>query len=966
MRVLSSDFLKAGFSGFVLALILGVTIPVGAQVRQAEVAGTVTDESGAVLPGVTVTATHVATAQVRTTVTDGGGRYLLTALPVGTYTIGAELQGFRRMLFSDYRLQIGDSARLDIKMSVASLEEVVTVSGESPLVDTTKSDLSGRIDQTQMEELPLAGRNWLNFATLAPGVKSDGRGGQPTAGVGGVQQSKVYVDGGQIQNLSTVAIDLEISKEIVGEFEVITNRFDAVMGRAGTAVVNAVTKSGTDSMRGLAFLALRDDALNAADFFTKKVEPFRSLQYGLTAGGPIRRGQTHYFGSYERQAEPRTLSANTGIAIFDQPIESTDTRNLSFGRLDHSLTPNHRATFRFNRFDRLVPHQNVGGSVSISSAVTSDFETSRFNFGLSSVFGQRFVNQFALTYLKSERLFNRFSGPPDQQTFGLAPSVDNRHTFPSITIGAIPNVGNEYPSFWHFRNDASFVFEWRGQHRLKFGGEWNHQYISGTFANNNNGTFFYNQDPPNLATCCPGGDQSTWDKSQFPVPTRYTQGLGDFFYDAPNDIYAAYIQNDWTVHPRLTLNLGLRYDLETGSLDHTTEGTIVQPRKNDVNNLQPRLGFAWDVTGNGVTVIRGGGGVYYDQVHLNLTFNQRRAATLRQVSVTMFNPSGDPAFAASPLRGQVYDDFIRGAGAVNMTRFADDAEQPHVFTGSIGVARQLTSNMALSVDYVAQGTDSFLVARDTNLFCCLPDGNARPIQSGTYPELGGFIQGAGRPDPRFNAITTYFFDGKSRYHGLQIALNKRMSQSYQFGVSYLWSKNMDTGSPNNVFNTAEDYGRAATDQPHRLVANVVSRVPGGFNVAGVLHTASGLARGASTGGIDINGDGTAGGDRPTCGLDPRFSQACTFLGVAAGERIPRNPWRSDAIFRVDFRLSRPLVVRGVRVDPSLEVFNLLNRENDDPVAYNTNLVSSQFGNPGRSSALPYQARQAQLAFRVEF
>ncbi|CAN5680262.1 TonB-dependent receptor [soil metagenome] len=966
MRVLTRGTLTMGLTGLLLAAILGLSSPVSAQVRQAEVAGTVTDESGAVLPGVTVTATHVETRQVRTTVTDSGGRYLLTALPVGVYEVRAELPGFRAMLFSDYRLQIGDSARLDVRMAVATLEEAITVSGAAPLVDTTKSDLSGRIDQIQMEELPLAGRNWLNFATLAPGVKSDGRGGQPTAGVGGVQQSKVYVDGGQIQNLSTVAIDLEISKEIVGEFEVITNRFDAVMGRAGTAVVNAVTKSGTDTLRGLGFLAFRDDALNQTDFFTGRVEPFRSIQYGLTFGGPIRRGQTHYFGSYERQEEPRTLSANTGIAILDQPIDSTDTSNLFFGRVDHSLTRNHRVTFRYNRFDRLVPYQNVGGAVSVSSSVTSDFQTDRFNLGLSSVLGQRFVNQFALTYLSSERLFNRFSGPPDPQTFGLAPSHDNRHTFPSVTIGAIPNVGNEYPSFWHLRNDASFVFEWRGQHRLKFGGEWNHQYISGTFANNNNGTFFYNQDPPNLATCCAGGDQSTWDKSQFPVPARYTQGLGDFFYDAPNDIYAAYIQNDWTVHPRLVLNLGVRYDLETGSLDHTTAGTIVQPRKNDVNNLQPRLGFAWDVAGTGATVVRGGGGIYYDQVHLNLTFNQRRAATLRQVSVTTFNPTGDPAFAADPLRGQGYDDFVRGAGAVNMTRFADNAEQPHVYTGSIGVARQLTSNLALSVDYVAQGSDSFLVARDTNLFCCLPGGGALPIQSGTFPELGGFIQGAGRPDPRFNAITTYFFDGRSRYHGLQVALNKRMSHSYQFGVSYLWSKNMDTGAPNNAFNPADDYGRAATDQPHRLVANVVSRVPGGINLAGVLHTASGLARGAGTGGIDINGDGGAGGDRPTCGRDPRFSAACALLGVATGDRIPRNPWRSDGIFRVDLRLSRPLVFRGVRVDPSVEVFNLLNRENYDPVAYNTNLVSAQFGNPGRSSALPYQARQAQLAFRVEF
>jgi hypothetical protein len=358
--------------------------------------------------------------------------------------------------------------------------------------------------------------------------------------------------------------------------------------------------------------------------------------------------------------------------------------------------------------------------------------------------------------------------------------------------------------------------------------------------------------------------------------------------------------------------------------------------------------------------------VYYDQVHLNLTFNQRRSATLRQVSVTTFNTTGDPAFAADPLGGRGYEEFVQGAGAVNMTQFADTAEQPHVYTGSIGVARQLTRNMAVSADYVAQGSNSMLVARDINLFCCRADGNPLPIRSGTYPELGGAVDGAGRPDPRFNAINTYFFDGKSRYHGLQVALNKRMSAGYQFGVSYLWSKNMDTGAPNNPFDPDDDYGRAATDQPHRLVANVVARVPWGVNLSGVVHAASGLARGFTSGGIDINGDGSAGGDRPTCGLDPRFSDGCAALEIPAGERIPRNSWRSDPIFRLDLRASRPIDIKGIRIDPSIEVFNVFNRENYDPLAYNLNLVSAGFGRPGRSSALPYQSRQAQIAFRVEF
>lgn len=956
----------------ILPVILAVLFPVmaAAQLRQAELSGTVTDESGGVLPGVTLTATHVATQQTRTTVSDASGRFLFAALPVGVYEIRAELDSFAPTIVRDYRLQVGDSARLEVRMQLRTLEESVTVSGEAPLVDATKSDLAGRVDQIQMEELPLSGRNWLNFATLAPGVKSDGSGGQPTAGVGDSRMGKVYVDGGQVQNLSTVAVDLEISKEIVGEFEVITNRFDAVMGRAGTAVVNAVTRSGADKPTGSAYLFFRDDALNAADFFTGRVEPYRNQQYGVTFGGPIVRGQTHFFGSYERQEEPQTKSANTGIPVFDEPIAADDTGNLYFVRVDHSLTSNHRVSARFNRFSRLALHTDLGGTRSVSNAHTNDFQTNRYNVNVNSVLGNRFVNQFAITYHKSVRLFNRFTGPPDRETYGLAPLNDNQHTFPSVTIGGVTNVGNERPDFWHLRTDASYVFNWRGQHHLKFGGEWNHQYIWGVFASNSNGTFFYNQDPPNLAACCPGGDQSAWDKSQFPTPVRYSQALGDFFYDAPNDIYAAYIQNDWTVHPRLTLNLGLRYDLEIGSLGHDQLGLVTNPRSNDSDNVQPRVGFAYDLTGQGKTIVRGGGGVYYDQVFLNVTFNQRRSNTGRQVSVTTFNTTNDPAFATDPLGGRNFDDFIRTAGAANVQRVSQNTEQPHVYSWSIGLAHHITRAIAVSADYVGQRSDSMLRSLETNLFCCLPDGNPVPINSGNYPELGGFVQGGGRPNPQFNSINDYTSLGASRYHGLQLALNRRMTDGYQFGVTYLLSKNEDDhngafSQPNNPFNLADEYGVSLQDQRHRLVGNWVAHLPWAVHFGGIVYLAGGQAVGVSTG-IDILGKGSNAGARPTCGRDPRFNPGCSALGIPAGERVSKNALRTEPVYRVDLRVARRFRLNGIRIDPSLELFNVFNRENYAPSAYNGNLASAAFGRPGRSSLLPYQPRQAQLAVKVSF
>lgn len=953
------------FSVARVVLLVGLAVavtPASAQVRLAEMSGTVTDESGAMLPGVTVTATHVATRQIRSTVTEASGAFLLTALPVGVYEIRVELTGFNPIVYKDYALGLGESTRLDVKMHVATMQETITVVGQSPLVDTTKSTLSGKIDQTQVEELPVNGRNWLNFAVLAPGVKSDS-GGAPAAGVGaGRIGGKIFLDGASVQTFSTVGIQTEVSKDIIGEFEVLTNRFDAQLGHAGSAMVNAITKSGTDAFHGNAFVYWRDDSLNAKDFFTGRVEPYENRQFGGTAGGPIVRGKTQFFGSYEREVEPKTKSANTGFAALDETIDASDKKNMHFARVDHSLWSRHRLSARMNRYDRNSPFQNTGGSVVPSASTNFNIRTYRWNGGLNSAFGNKFVNQLLFNYTDSEQFFSRTQ-------CGYAPAFGEcpTHTFPAVRIGPQPNVGYELHNWFLIRNDASYFFDKKGQHNVKFGGEVTTGHVVIFFPNATNGVFFYNTDPRNLATCCRGADQSTWDKSQFPIPARYQVGLGDFLTTAPNKIYGLYLQDDWTISKRLTLNLGLRYDLEVGSLANDQLGLAVEPGKNDVNNIQPRLGFAYDVTGTGRTVIRGGAGTYYDQVYLNLTYNQLLQNSGRNVSITVFNTANDPGFARDPLNGRGFEQLKDAGGARNVARIAKGAEQPHMDSASIGVAQRLGSELALAVDYVYQRSTSMLVTIDSNLFCCLADGNAKPINTGNYPELGGVVAGAGRPDPRFNTISNYTFIGKADYHGLQVAVNKRMSKGNQFGATYLLSKNNDTaGTPFNMFDPLVEYGRSAQDQRHRLTANWVTTLPFDFHLNGIAYAASGQAIGTSTGGVDLNGDASTGGDRPTCGLDPRFVPGCTALGVPNGQRVPRNALRGDTVVRVDLRLSRALRLSRVSVEPLIEVFNLFNRNNHDPGAFQASLANARFGQPGRSSNLPYQPRQLQLGARLIF
>jgi hypothetical protein len=944
-----------------LALVSAAAAGATAQVRLAELSGIVTDDSGGVLPGVTVTVTQVGTKNQRSDVTQASGTYFLAGLEPGVYEIRFELVGFTPVVFESTRLAIGQSQRVDTKLTVATIEETVRVVGEAPIVDTTKSTLSGRISQTQVEELPVNGRNWLNFAALAPGVKGD-VGQNPQAGVGrGQIGSKVFVDGASTQTASTVGVQTEVSKDVIGEFEVLTNRFDAQLGHAGSVIINAVTKSGTDAFSGSAFYYFRDRELNARDFFTGIKEPYRNQQFGGTTGGPIKRGMTRFFTSYERQAEPTTKSANTGFPSLDRPVDADDTKNLGFWRVDHNFTTNHRVTIRQNYYDRNQPYTNTGGAIVPSASTNFNIKTWRTNGGVNSVFGSRLVNQLQFNYTDSEQFFSR-------SECGYAPATGDcpTHTFPSVRIGPQPNVGFELHNWLTIRSDATYFFEKKGSHNVKFGGEITTGHVIIFFPNATNGVFFYNSNPPNLATCCEGSNQRTWDVSQFPIPARYNVGLGDFQTKAPNDIYGLYLQDDWTVG-RVTLNLGVRYDLEVGSLANDQSGLTVAPAENDTDNVQPRLGFAWDVTGTGRTVVRGGGGKYYDQVYLNLTYNQLLQNSGKNVNVTLFNTNNDPTFADDPLRGQGFDELQSLGGLRNVSRIQRGAEQPHTWSGSIGVAQQVASTLAISADYVYQKSDALLVNIDSNLACCLANGFPVPVNSGTYPELGGFVQGVGRPNPNFGTITDYTFQGRAVYHGLQVGVTKRMAQNYQLGLTYLLSKNDDTATTlNNPFDLEADYGRSSQDQRHRLTANWVVRLPYAFNFNGIFYAASGQAIGATTGGIDINGDVATAGDRPTCGLDARFAPGCAALGIPNGQVIPRNPLRSEAVARFDVRLSRTFAFGTVRVEPLFEVFNLFNRRNYDPGAYQTSLANVRFGQEGRSSSLPYQPRQIQVGGRLTF
>jgi len=298
-----------------LILVVALLVPVLAFAQEATFAGSVTDSTGGVLPGVTVTAVHEASGNTFTTVTDERGEFRLP-VRVGGYRLTAELSGFTTVTRS-VQILIGQTVAVDMQMAPSSVQETVTVTGEAPLVDTTSSTVGANIDPRQVQDLPINGRNWMDLTLLAPGARRNEGGGMAQFRQG---YSQTNVDGQQLTINYHSQTDTEqpgFSRDAIAEFEVVANRFDATQGRSQGMVVNAVTKSGTNTFAGSFGGYFRHDSLNAKDFITDRVLPYSNQQVSTTFGGPIRRDRVHFFGAYEYEREPKTYTFTSQYPSFN-------------------------------------------------------------------------------------------------------------------------------------------------------------------------------------------------------------------------------------------------------------------------------------------------------------------------------------------------------------------------------------------------------------------------------------------------------------------------------------------------------------------------------------------------------------------------------------------------------------------------------------------------------------------------
>jgi Carboxypeptidase regulatory-like domain/TonB dependent receptor len=891
-----------------VVIAIAVVIPASAQTTGATLQGTVADEQGAVLPGATVTVVNVETGWSREAVTDTRGWYRAAALPPGRYEIRTSLQGFVTLVRAGLVLTLGQEATVNLSLSLASVAETVTVTADSPLVETTSNAIERTITRTDLDTLPLAGRNFANLATLSPGVAGVGGGGV-SAGGQTTRSNSFIIDG--TSNDDTVVNTQRggFSLEAVREFAVITNQFSAEYGMASGAIVSVITRSGTNNLQGRVFAFHRDDSFDAQDPFSKAQgsgkAPFSQQRYGGFLGGPLIKDRFHYFASYERLREKSTSVITSSLVPADQREEpTTDMGHQYFGKVDRQLSSEHSLAVRYRADSRGSTGNGIGGLNSRERGNNTNTLDQDVVGSLTSVLRSNLLNEVRVQFARR----STFSDTEGYSVDGM-PQINR----PSGNLGKAQNMpqGRDENRYQVVDN---FTYT-RGAHDLKFGVDVSFIRADSFFPRNRDGNFTFSTDAPFNAA-----DLSTY-------PTQYVVAILDPNKDLPNDLFSFFAQDQFRLRTNLTFNLGVRYDRERGF--HKITGV-----PDDGNNFQPRLGFVWDPWNDGRTALRGGYGHYVDQSFLNIQLNV--ASAKDAVEIVINNP-GYP------------DPYSRGTTAATPPSTATvtpHPKTPETRTASLGLKREVKTGLALSIDGVYSRGYNQYAWNDLN-----------------YPDP---VTGV-RPNPALGRVIEYADYGNSWYSALLVGVEQREFHGAAWNVSYTLSKTLRDVegfqfTPQDMRNLAGDKSLASNHRQHQLVGNVTYRLPWGLQLGAVAQARSGLPWTVTTG-TDNNRDSFIV-DRPDLAVpDGNPTDRATYFSGFTGRvgNLGRNTNIGDGFFRLDARVSKIVRFGTRRLEGFVEGFNLTNQVNFG--SPNGNLRSANFGRP---TSITGTQRQVELGVRVDF
>ncbi len=939
--------------------------------QNAQIAGVVKDSSGAVIPGVTITARNVETGFTRVAITEASGEYHAPSLPPGRYSVTTELSGFSSESRPDIVLIIDQTATINFTLKPAALSETVTVTGESPIVDITKSDVSTSVSTQQIQDLPVASRRWIDLAMLTPGTSQDNIRGQFYRGNVNVGAgTREYSNGFIVDGVNNTWAEMgeprqNFAMDAIQEFKVSTSTYKAEYGLATGGVVSVVTKSGTNQLHGSGLLFFRDGSITAKEFFQTTKPDYRRYQYGGTIGGPLVKDKTHYFFAYEGTNENQFFTVNArGLwPQYEGTFKSAQERWTYNVKINHQLSSRQSLFFRYGAEDEYRPIITAGGRTTPSASF--DFSVPRKSavVGHSAVLSDRMLNDFRFQYAYAKYEvsppYSHGDWAPGDFTARL-PYCQPVFSFPSIQVGGCGNAQMGPEDRWEVKDDISYLMRsFGGTHQWKAGFDFSFVPFEGDNTGSPLGSWTFPKDVPYDAN-----DRTTW-------PTQYTNSLPTYA-DIPVKIFAAYVQDDWQLAQGLTFNLGLRYDVQFGSFNENVpellssiqdklgrDGTFPfdvsvfpQPRpgRGDTNNFGPRVGVAWDPANNGVTNIHAAYGLFYDNMRTLQNFGELTWPQAKSITIL------SPAFP-DPFGGRSREAFL-SATPPTVTVGSNAQINMYAHQYNAGVSQRLTADIALTADY----TDVRRYGDRDTVEINLPNQTTRV-----------------RPYSPFVRVNFWQPTADNYYKALLVKVEKRMSRRYQALMSYTLSKSED----DNVIGTRQDvYGYSklrragAADRRHRLVVSGIVALPLDMQVSAIGDFRSSLPFSPSSSAGDLNND-TLTGDLPP-GVLP--GSGCRDLNLAAinGFRTARSLTSVSAVdcpgfANLDLRFSKFFRIGTSRAEFIAQLFNIFDRANFATPSNNIgagNDVAS--GRPlfGTSTSLlgniNAPSRQAEFAVRFQF
>jgi outer membrane receptor protein involved in Fe transport len=906
----------------------------------------VVDAQGAVVPAAHVVARQVETNVSTETSTDAAGRFRFPSLRVGPYEITAHFEGFSDAT-EPVTLTVGSAFNLSLTLAIAGVDTTVQVSAAGAVLDTARTQIAGTVPQAEIRNLPLNGRNFLDVALVVPGVSPANvattqrfpeTSAVPGAGLSINSQrnfsNSFIVDGLSANDDAAGLSGMPYSVDAIDQFQVVTSGGQAEFGRALGGYVNVVTKSGTNTVRGDAYEYARDDAWNAANALSGTRLPMTQHQFGGSVGGPLVRDRTFYFGNVEvrRLAQsglvtiaPANVSAINArlLAVgypgslvatgtYSSPVHSTN----ALGKIDHRVNGRDQVTLRYSQYDVTSERSRGAGGLSAATA-SADLDNIDRTMAIGNTFSW---SDRTLLETRAQLGRSNLQAPPSDPV-GPAVTISGVASFGTLSFSPTARVNTLAEIVSNLSHQA-------GAHTLRGGIDLLYNDDTIAFPRAARGAYTFSS----LTNFLAGVYNNA----------GYTQTFGATAVSQANPNVGLYAQDDWRVDDALTLNLGVRYDLQFLPTIHT-----------DANNVSPRAGFAWTPTAARRTVIRGSAGLYYDRIPLRALANALLSANnttdpfqIRQNTIAL-----SPAQAGAPAFPETLGGPIASVTLPNLTTMDPDIRNARSQQAGFEVEQQLGPRTTVSIGFQHVTGRNLIIALNQNVPSCVAAGT----NDGCRPNAG------------YANDNQYSSRAQSSYNGVTLSLMRRPSGWGSYRVSYTLAKAMDDvgefffSAPIDPFDPMKDWGRSDDDQRHRLVIDasvhsptgpahtLVNHLTHGFQVSGLLRYYSALPLNITSGVTTVQGTAA----RP----------------VVNGAFIPRNAGVGPDFFSLDLRATRAFrVSRRLTLEGSVEAFNLTNRQN--AVAVNGNFgIGSYPDHPspgfGQVTAVS-DPRSLQIVVRARF